>query len=71
MDPRPRVSRTGVNPHKIIGTKIDDTNKHTQRCMHEHIGKHEKMQRNKESQMGWYKASKASISLHGGEKGMH
>ena len=71
MDSGSRVSRIGVNPHKIVGPRLDDTNKHTQRHMHEHIGKHARMQRNKESQMGWYKTSKASISSHKAEKGMH
>ena len=66
----PHVSSTGMNLHEFLGTKIDDTNKHTQRCMHEHIGKHAKIQRNKESQTGWHKESKASISSHGVEKGM-
>ena len=57
--------------HKIVGTRLDDINKHTQGHMYEHIGKCAKMQRNRESQMGWHKTSKASISSHGAEKGMH
>ena len=66
-----RVSRTGVNLHQILGIRLDDTKKHTQGHMYEHIGKCAKMQRNKESQTGWHKASKASISSHEVEKGMH
>ena len=38
-----RVLWMGVNPHEIVGAKLDDTNKHKQRCMHEHIGKCAKM----------------------------
>ena len=39
--------------------------------MHEHIGKCAKMQRNKESQTRWHRASNASRSSHGVEEGMH
>ena len=45
-----RVSKTGVNLHEIVGIRLDDTSK--QRLLHEHVGKHEKMQRSKENQMG-------------------
>ena len=55
---------------KIVGTRLDDINMHTQGHMHEHIGKRAKMQRNRESQIGWHKASKASISSNEVEKGM-
>ena len=47
-----RVSRAGVDAHEIVGIRLDDTNKNTQRRMHEHIGKCAKTQRNKESQTG-------------------
>ena len=43
------ASRTDVNVHEIVGIRLDDINKHTQGRMHEHVGKHAKMQRNKES----------------------
>ena len=42
-DLRSCVLRTGVNPNEIVGAKLDDTNKHKQRCRHEHIGKRAKM----------------------------
>ena len=45
MDLGSRVSRTSVNLHEIVGIRLDDINKHTQRHMHEHIGKRAKMQR--------------------------
>jgi len=63
--------RTGENPYEIVGTRLDDTNKYTQRRMHEHIGERAKMQRNKESQMGQHKVRKVSISSHRVEKCMH
>ena len=44
------VSKTGVNPHKIGGIRLNDTSKH--RLVHEHVSKHAKMQRSKESQIG-------------------
>ena len=40
----------GVNLHKIVGIRLDDTSK--QGLMHEYIDKRAKMQRNKESQTG-------------------
>jgi len=50
------VSKTGVNPHEIVGIRLDDTSK--QGLMHEHIGKHAKMQRSKESQIGGIKQAR-------------
>ena len=49
-DSRTRVSKTSVNPHKIVGIRLDDTSK--QGPMHKHVGTSAKMQRSKESQMG-------------------
>ena len=49
-DLRTHVSKTSVNPHKIVGIRLDDTSK--QGPMHEHVGMCAKMQRSKESQMG-------------------
>ena len=45
-----RVSKMGVNPHKIVGISLDDTNK--QGLMHEYVGKCAKMQRSKERDKG-------------------
>ena len=36
-----RVSKMGVNLHKIVGIRLDDTSK--QRIMHGHVGKRAKM----------------------------
>jgi len=36
-----RVSKTGVNPHEIVGIRLDDTSK--QGLMHENSGKRAKM----------------------------
>ena len=47
---RSRVSKTGVNPQKIVGIRLDDTSK--QGLTHEYVGKRAKMQRSKESQTG-------------------
>ena len=47
-DLRTHVSKTSVNPHKIVGIRLDDTSK--QRLKHEHVGKHAKiMHRSEES----------------------
>ena len=46
---RSHVSKTGVNPHEIVGIRLDDTSK--QGLIHGHVGKRAKMQRSKESQM--------------------
>ena len=51
-----RVSKTGVNPHELVGIRCDDISK--QGLMHEHIGKCAKMQRSKESQMGGTKQAR-------------
>ena len=51
-----RVSKTGVNSHEIVGIRIDDTSK--QGLTHEHVGKHAKMQKSKESQMGGTKQAR-------------
>ena len=40
-DSRTSVSKTGVNPHEIVGIRLDDTSK--QGPMHEHVGKRAKM----------------------------
>ena len=40
-DSRTRVSKTSVNPHKIVGIRLDDTSK--QGPMHKHVGKSAKM----------------------------
>ena len=45
-----RVSKMGVNLHKIMRIRLDDTSK--QGLMHEYIDKRAKMKRNKESQTG-------------------
>ena len=64
-DSRSCVSKTGANLHKIVGIMVDDTSK--QGIMHEHVGKHAKMQIKPN---GWHKASNASItSSHIVEKG--
>ena len=34
------VSKMGVNPHEIVGIRLDDTSK--QGLMHEHVGKQQK-----------------------------
>ena len=48
------VSKSGLNPHKIVRIMLDDTSK--QRLMHEYVGKHAKrMHRSKESQTGGVK----------------
>ena len=44
------ISKTGVNPHKIVEIRLDDTSK--QRLMYDYVGKRAKMHRSKESQMG-------------------
>ena len=57
----------GVNPHEIVGVRLDDTSK--QRLMHEHVSKCEKiMHRSKESQMGGTKQA-WQATLHRVEKG--
>ena len=56
-DLRSCVSKTGVNLHKIVGIMIDDTSK--QGIMHEHLGKHAKMQIKPNE---WHKASNARIT---------
>ena len=40
-DSRSRVSKMGVNPHEIVGIKLDDTSK--KGLMYEHVGKCAKM----------------------------
>ena len=51
-----RVSKMGVNPHKIVGIRLDDISK--QGLMHKHVGKRAKMQRSKESQTGGTKQAR-------------
>ena len=46
----------GVNPHKIVGIRLDDISK--QGLMHKHVGKRAKMQRSKESQTGGTKQAR-------------
>ena len=46
-DSRFCVSKTGVNPHEIVGIRLDDTGK--QRLIHEHVSKRAKMQRRKKA----------------------
>ena len=56
----------GVNPHKIVGIRLNDRGK--QRLMHEHVSKHAKrMHRSKESQMGGTKQAWQATS-HRAEK---
>ena len=63
------VSKSGLNPHKIVGIMLDDTSK--QRLMHEYVGKHAKrMHRSKESQTGGIKQAWQATS-HGAEKGVY
>ena len=55
-DSRTRVSKTSVNPHEIVGIRLDDTSK--QGLMHEQVGERVKMQRSKESQTGGTKQAR-------------
>ena len=55
-DSRSFVSKTGVNSHEITGIRLDNTSK--QGLIHEHVGKHAKMQRSKESQTGGIKQAR-------------
>ena len=50
------VSKTRVNPHELVGIKLDDISK--QGLMHEHIDKRAKMQRSKKSQKGGTKQAR-------------
>ena len=64
------VSKIGVNSHEIVGIRLDVTSK--QGLMHEHVGKHAKMQKKQGKTNGWHKESKASItSSHGAKKGVY
>ena len=50
------VSKIGVNSHEIVGIRLDVTSK--QGLMHEHVGKHAKMQKSKERQTGGTKKAR-------------
>ena len=61
-----RVSKMGVNPHKIVGIRLVDISK--QGLMHKHVGKRAKMQRSKESQVAQSKQGKHNIITQSGER---
>ena len=48
--------KIGVNSHEIVGIRLDVTSK--QGLMHEHVGKHAKMQKSKERQTGGTKKAR-------------
>ena len=53
------VSKASVNPHEIVGIRLNDTSK--QGLMHEQVSKRVKMQRSKESQTGGTKQARQAL----------